>query len=177
MRLLVDTFVSGQAKTKGSLTFKGGGYVEENVRGSKQWRRLMADACRRDYERRYGEPALATKRCEPIMVVATFWLALPPRLPTWIMALIEAGRAVAAMWERAGDVDKLSRNLLDALGSTDAEDAHIYADDNQVVSLSVVKLTTGMGALQSFPPGVRVTVLELDNEDVARLAMNGQGPT
>lgn len=165
MRTLVDTFVSGNPKTKGSLTFKSGKYAEENVRGSKEWRRLMADACRRDLVARMGEGWAASASMRPISVRATFRIAPPNRLPGWAAALMAVGRPFAAIWGRAGDIDKLSRNLLDALGSTDKRDANVYADDNQVIQLVVHKIA----CLGGEPPGVRVTVNELDDEDMTAI--------
>lgn len=122
---LVTCFVPGQPKTKGSLTFKGGGYVEESVVGSTRWRELMVERIRSTYQ---GQPWRG-----PVEVHATFYLRPPVSYAHWAWAF----------WPRAGDVDKLTRNLLDALSVNEAEPkkgAGVYVDDNQVTKLIVEKL-------------------------------------
>jgi hypothetical protein len=78
-----------------------------------------------------------------------------------------------AIWYGAGDVDKLARNLLDALAN-DAKSAAFnggaYGNDNQVVRLIGDKFTAYDGA----PPGMWIKVSIDENqtwrEAVLRLA-------
>lgn len=141
MRLICEAFAPGTPKTKGSLDFRPDGTARENVAGSKRWRRLVADAVARSTVER-GVTA-------PVCVQAVFWLPVPPS---------QIGKLWAAVWSRAGDIDKLSRNVLDACGSTDLKDAHIYADDNQVVTIWATKLPT----TESIGPGALIRIWEVD---------------
>jgi hypothetical protein len=123
-QLLVDTFVAGRPKTKGSMRVRNRatGAMQESVEGSSTWRALMAGAIREDYQRRWsGWPAnLAGARLPtpgPVAVTATFHLPVDP------------------LQVRAGDLDKLLRNLLDALAA-DARNPRynggVIFNDNQV---------------------------------------------
>lgn len=143
--ILTQTWVPGHPKTKGSLTAKGG-YATDTP-ASKRWRALMAERVRQDIERRrHPEPNVwidetAWPYTGPVLVAAYFWLE-----PTTGKAIEHAQRTGAATWDKAGDVDKLARNLLDALGSPrhpkrlDAPlCAEVYKDDNQVINCNVWK--------------------------------------
>lgn len=123
-------WVPGHPKTKGSLTFVDQHFAQENVTGSVRWRMLVADAVRR--HRGGRPPSLA-----PVSVDLCAFLALPGAGPHPSSAPLHRG---------AGDVDKLARNVLDALGvsaSDPRKGAGAYADDNQVVALRVRKLYVG----------------------------------
>lgn len=123
--------VSGGTKT----------YVKENVAGSKQWRQLMAyrlrqawnggegDAIGRGYEPR--EPLAG-----PVRVSAMFYLPCA-----------RGERSLIA--QGSGDVDKLARNLLDALA-----DAGVIRNDAQVTGIICDKEQAHALA----PQGVKVTV-------------------
>jgi len=124
---LLVTFVPGAPKTKGSLTFKGNGYVRENVVGSTRWRMMVVDRARAAVPP--GMPAWSG----PVAVHATFFLPAPAKYAGWLEAI----------WPRAGDVDKLTRNVLDALSVNEGEPklgAGIYVDDNQVTQLVINKI-------------------------------------
>jgi Holliday junction resolvase RusA-like endonuclease len=140
--MLVETWVPGWPKTKGSLTFRGNGYVEENVAGSKEWRKMVAYAARQYYWVAVNAPP----HLGPVAVRCVFWLPRPRRLTTEQLA--EKG----ATYARAGDIDKLARNVLDAL-----QDAGVYADDNQVVRLVCDKILCG----PDEKPGLWLTVGEV----------------
>lgn len=122
---MMTAFVPGQPKTKGSMVARPNGSMREGVVGSKRWRMLMAARFRQEY--RGIEPMSG-----PVMVSCV-----------WLLA----GNPVAT---RAGDIDKLVRNLLDAL-----TDARVYLDDVQVVKL----VTEKFGPRPS--PGVWVSVAEV----------------
>ena len=140
MRLVASCFVPGRAKTKGSLDFqpgakcrccakceayKPGGRAVENVRGSKEWRQLVA------YEAGRAMAGAGGPIEGAVIVVAVFYLPV-------------ANVAAA----RVGDVDKLARNVLDAL-----QDAGVYGDDSQVVQLWAAKVS------RVDNPGVNLRIL------------------
>jgi len=103
-------WIPGAPKTKGSLEHRGHGQMKESVVGSKQWRMLMAERFR-----------AAHKGAAPLVggvgVEAYF-----------IMPTVDVTVA------RTGDLDKLLRNVLDAL-----QDAGVVTDDVQVGEIKAVK--------------------------------------
>lgn len=130
MPLLVMAWVPGAPKTKGSLAVRNGktGALRESVAGSTRWRQLMAKAF--VTARQQAEPWAG-----PAGVTAYFYLPRDDPATT-----------------RAGDIDKLTRNVLDAL-----EDARIWADDVQCVTLDVRKLGARLSPRDG--PGAFVTVV------------------
>ncbi len=86
--------------------------LRESVKDSKLWRQLMAQ--RFGSLRKFDAPYLG-----PVTVVITAYLPVADVIAP-----------------RAGDVDKLERNVLDAL-----TDAGIYGDDNQVVKGTCEKVS------------------------------------
>lgn len=144
MNLLIETFVPGIARTKGSLDVKNAGghgrpalLVDTEL--SIKWRRLIAYQARRAYGGR--EPSLLPIKVELVVALpADDWPAITRR--------------------GAGDVDKLARNALDAL-AVDLKKpdlaAGVYVDDSQVVDLHIVKLADLGGAV---PRGMKIKVWE-----------------
>ena len=133
---MTGLWIPGRPKTKGSLDFVpgrrcrccsrcaahlDGGFAKENVAGSGRWRKLMS------YALGGGEAFEAG----PVSVAGVF--ALPVE---------------DVIAPRAGDLDKLARNLLDAL-----QDAQVYRDDVQVSRLLLDKIPAGERG-----PGVAVRV-------------------
>lgn len=130
--LLLDVFVPGAPKTKGSMDFQPtgarctcsprcrgrlpGGRAVQNVAGSTEWAQLVAYAVRADIARR-GLVAEAGA----VTVALVFGLPVAD--------------VIAA---RSGDVDKLIRNVLDALKTGGA-----YVDDVQVVRVLADKVAVG----------------------------------
>lgn len=118
-------FIPGHARPKGSLKPQlvrdGAGRLTGDVRmveSSKdgpRWRRIVAQ-----HVRALGWPIIADG---PVAVAMTFWFP-PPRG--------EHGRY--AIGGEIGDLDKLVRNVLDALDAK-KEGAGAYADDRQVAYL------------------------------------------
>lgn len=173
--ILVDVWVPGAAKTKGSMVARPNGSMKESVIGSSAWRALMAQAVRDDIERRWAmnmQCVIGLPYAGAVCVVLTFHLPQPvdpgpaaaPILRTWHREAMRVLRATwQPVWERAGDVDKLARNVLDALGSTSKNtkmNGGAIRDDNLVCRLVVEKHVAdpGMGA----PPGVRIYVSTMD---------------
>ena len=124
MHLLLDVFVPGAPKTKGSLNFKGGGRVEQSVKGSTRWAQLIEYRVREAW----NAPSAPEERdpyIGPVRMALTYWLPVTDEA-----ALIKQG---------SGDIDKLERNVLDALTK-----AGVYADDAQVVACVHEKRVAGV---------------------------------
>lgn len=99
----------------------------------KAWRTAVAETAREAWADR---PPIDG----PCRVEVLFWMPRPASAPKW------------KVWaDRKPDVDKLARNVLDALA-----DAGVLRDDARVVDLWVVKLLT-----HTFT-GARITVAEVD---------------
>lgn len=124
--VVLQFFVPGRPKTKGSLTararrchccdacqgYEGQPQLRDTV-ASARWRKLMA------YQ------ATQAMRAQPH--------AWPMLGPVWLHVIFILPVDDPIM-TGAGDVDKLLRNLMDAL-----QDAQVYRDDVQVVKVDVVK--------------------------------------
>lgn len=119
--VLADVWVPGLPKTKGSLTRGRGGGMRESVIGSTTWRLLVAERVR-GWRKVQG---LTVPYDGPVIVLACFYLSADP---------------IAA---RAGDLDKLVRNVLDACAADatrEAANGGAYVNDNQVVSMRAEKI-------------------------------------
>jgi Holliday junction resolvase RusA-like endonuclease len=135
--ILTEVWVPGHPRTKGSLTAKGG-YVQDAAH-SKRWRAFMAEQVRQDIALRTTGAVLAgVHGVYPYAGPVAVWFV------AWIPKGSTPGPDEPPIWHGAGDVDKLARNLLDALAA-DAKNAAmnggVYANDNQVVRLSGEKFT------------------------------------
>lgn len=142
--LPLRVWVPGRARTKGSLRRQGRRMVEQ-VAGSKGWREQVAETVLRTCGATPG-PQGFTRWWEPVRgpVVAslTVWLPRPASL---------RAETVGPRWDWPisiydGDLDKLQRNIGDAL-----TDTGVIADDSLIVGWSAWKLwaptATGAGAL------------------------------
>jgi len=140
MNPLVQVFVPGFARTKGSLTYKGRGRMVDSDL-SIMWRRLVAYKA----GAAYGERA-------------------PSELPIYIEAVytLPGADMAAIIRQGAGDLDKLDRNILDAL-ATDPDkpdlSAGVYVNDAQVIALNVAKQPDRGGII---PRGVHLKVWEIE---------------
>lgn len=141
--IITEVWVPGNPRTKGSLTAKGG-YAKDTVQSSR-WRALMAEQVRRDLERRgmnaarFGEdPLVPYAGAVDVELVA--FLAVP--------STVNDSVVVPAIWHNAGDVDKIARNVLDAIAA-DAKSAIMnggaIVNDNQVIRLVAEKYAAGRG--------------------------------
>jgi Holliday junction resolvase RusA-like endonuclease len=139
---LLDFWVPGAPKTKGSLTPRAPrchccdacrGYVGQpqlrDSAGSKRWRQLVA----------YSAECAMRGVTQGWPLTGPVELDLTYCLPVDVAKLIEQG---------SGDLDKLERNIFDAL-----QDAGVYANDAQVVACTHRKWAEGAGG-----PGVRIRV-------------------
>lgn len=121
--LLLDVFVPGAPKTKGSVNAKGHGRVEQSVKGSTQWGQLIEYRARQEWNSAPGwQKGLRPPHVGPVRVQLVYFL------PVTRARLIRQG---------SGDIDKLERNVLDALTK-----AGVYSDDAQVVGCTHEKVAT-----------------------------------
>lgn len=121
---MLDVWVPGVAKTKGSVESIGGGRVRQSVSGSTTWANLVMRTVK---ERVAQGRAMVVPRRQPVSVRLVF--RLPP-----------SGSADPVR-ERIGDVDKLERNILDALTAKPRLGyLGVYVDDVQVVKLASVRV-------------------------------------
>lgn len=110
-----------------------------NSPASSHWRALMAGAVRDDYARRWG-PSFGPYD-GPVAV--SCWAHLP----------------VDPLAYGAGDLDKLLRNVLDALGTTSKNPRYnggVIVDDNQVTRIDATK----WGPAPQPGVHIRVTALQ-----------------
>lgn len=135
MTLLVATFVAGLPRTKGSLAKRPNGTLYDSVVDSGRWRALMAGALRDAYRAQWAR----TYCTGPIgMCSHPDWFACGRPVPHDGPVEVSAAFAlpVDPLTFGAGDLDKLLRNLLDALGTRSKNPRYnggIIVDDNQVV--------------------------------------------
>lgn len=146
--ILTEVWVPGHPRTKGSLSAKGS-YVSDTP-ASKRWRALMAETVRQDVTLRGAHPDVYPY-AGPVAVWCVAWLQRPG----------SAVSAEPAIWHNAGDVDKLARNVLDAIAA-DAKSSimngGVIMNDNQVIRLSIEKFAAHQ---PDRSPGMYLCVLAL----------------
>lgn len=108
--VLAAVWVAGIPRTKGSLDRR-----MQDTPQSKAWRHLVAAEVARDSCARSGDGRTLRHTVGPVAV-----------------------RCVFVRGDGVGDLDKLARNVLDAL-----QDSRVIADDVQVVKLSCERVTAG----------------------------------
>lgn len=130
-QLLVAFSVAGKARPKGSLrplpvrkaNGKLGVYMKEESTDGPLWRRHVAKAAAEAIGAAGPNGVTGFPTALPVEVRIRFGFARPSRTV-----------APAPITRYFGDVDKLVRNVLDAL-----TDAGVYADDSQVTELRASK--------------------------------------
>lgn len=149
--ILCSVWVPGSPKTKGSLTVVNSGgkgrkaHVEDTPE-SKRWRMFMVERIR---SWRWQQPGAALWYGQPypgpVDITATFYQAIKPE---------DMVRKVAG----SGDLDKLVRNLFDAISVNDDPKlgAGVILDDMQVICLSANKLPAAWS--NTGDPGLWVQV-------------------
>ena len=154
--IIVETFVAGAPKTKGSMEVRNRatGAMKESVIGSSNWRALMAAAVKDDIERRHRTSRersggiLGLPYAGAVAVTVTAYLPEPHDPDSWW---------VWPVWNQAGDLDKLVRNVLDALGTKSKNskmNGGAIVDDNLVCRIVAEKHTGG----GTRPQGVLIRV-------------------
>jgi Holliday junction resolvase RusA-like endonuclease len=129
--IITEVWVPGNPRTKGSLL------NNQDTPQSKRWRALMAEQVRRDIARRRGTTLLDTWELPyagAVDVELVAFLAVPAAATRAEFLGGAPTTNAPAIWHNAGDVDKLARNVLDALTKAGA-----YGDDVQVTQLLVEK--------------------------------------
>lgn len=160
--IIVDVFVPGAAKTKGSMEVRNRatGTMKESVEGSSRWRALMAQAVRDDIAWRNPDPPRPEARCMPWPgpVAVTVVAYLTPPGSWWQDALRDLMQFRWPTWNRAGDLDKIVRNVLDAIAANARNrtmNGGAIVDDNLVCRIVAEKHTAGVDGAQA---GVRIVV-------------------
>lgn len=148
--VLCEVFVPGRPRPKGSMKCTGGNgrahHMEEDNPDSKPWRAQMARLLVLDRDRRTMPLALAPYYAEVDVSIVAFF---PEGGPT------------------PGDVDKLARNVLDALQDSVAGSPAVLADDAQVVGLFSERTWVDDEEIQ----GVWIRVATVDGGELSRRKM------
>lgn len=132
------------------MTHIGGGRMAQSVDGSTHWAGVIRRAVKAKIER--GQAGFA-ERAVPVAVYCAFWI-----------------RGDGIVRERAGDVDKLARNVLDALTRDEKRNyPGVYVDDVQVIHVEALRLTSQPDA--GYPgSGAHIAVAVLDPQASVALA-------
>lgn len=149
--ILAEVWVPGRPRPKGSLRCRGGAShsMEEDNPASKPWRIKMAGALRADRDRRTHERSLG--------------LTWHGAVDVSIFAFFEPDGVGASSLgaplrtHDGGDIDKLSRNVLDSLQDGNDASPAVLADDSLVVGLYTEKIFTNLTGEQGI--WIRVTTV------------------
>lgn len=164
MSALISLAVPGRPRTKGSLhgictrNRSHTIHYSEQVADSAAWRKRVA---RRLREAQLTEHGTLLVHTGPVEVRLVFFFAR------------SAGPAGETLWPTSivmGDLDKLTRNVLDALSAPTKREqfegcSALIKDDSQVVSLTAGKFWVH----GDHEPGVQILVLPLEDEDPAEV--------
>lgn len=136
MALVLDLWVPGRPRSKGSMKCLGGKShnMVEQVSESKPWRQKMQRAIVREISVRMSRPGHDAAAWRPIEAPLSVRLVFVYERPKTGMGTSLPYPTLAAGANAAGDIDKLSRNVLDAL-----QGAGLIKDDAQVVELRARK--------------------------------------
>lgn len=146
MTALLDIFVPGTPRPKGSMRHVGHGRLVEQLAGSPDWRRAVVDAAFKAVRCFCGgEECAELLPGYPVtdaVEVEIRLLFTKPKSAPKTRPILPTSRAT-------GDSDKHARNIFDAL-----QDAGVVKDDSQVVDHHVSKRYCGPGET----PGARIVV-------------------
>lgn len=156
--ILAEVWVPGRPRPKGSLRCRGGAShsMEEDNPESKPWRIKMAGALRADRDRRTHERSLG--------------LTWHGAVDVSVFAFFEpAGVAASSLGAPlrpadGGDVDKIVRNVLDALQDGNDASPKVLADDSLVIGLYAEEIFTNITGEQ----GIWVRVTCVDDAELIR---------
>jgi Holliday junction resolvase RusA-like endonuclease len=142
--------VYGDPKPKGSMRHVGKGRMVEQVAGGKPWREAVKWAAldareewRVGWLNDHWRPLDGPLCCE-----ITYTVRKPASAPKT--------RVTWPITRSSGDVDKVARNVLDAL-----VDAGVMRDDSQVVELTVRKVYADEGIDALHTPGAVIRIWRL----------------
>lgn len=145
MSVVVMFTVNGLPKTKGSMRYIGSGRMVEGNRGSKDWRTMVAESAFAEIGGVDGKvPDGFPVTNVPLHIDAIFRFPRP-----------KSKKRGSPITRATGDIDKLLRNILDAL-----QDAGIVGDDAQFTSCTASKQYV---ADQSIP-GAKIIVTRVSEE-------------
>lgn len=152
--VLCSTWVPGVPRTKGSLD-----QFHQDSPASKAWRSVVASEVRR-YMGAVPRGRAAeywTEEGAPLTLLPTLASVMPFAGPVAVRCVfvVPPGSDAPSGRLGVGDVDKLARNVLDAISI----DARLIADDVQVVRLVCDRVVGEM-------PGLALTVAALDAADL-----------
>lgn len=169
---VLDIWVPGLPKTKGSVNAYGPGQVEPSSKGMKTWANLVASRAMRGIGYRPGHPPHVQAPDAAFTLVAYF---LPAPGAVGYLDPATGGLSGA----RVGDLDKLERCVNDAL-----TEARVWDDDVQVVRALPEKHYAG----PDIGTGAHIRVFQLTPDEVgacrataienarrARMVSYGQG--
>lgn len=132
--LPLTVWVGGRARTKGSMRHQGAGRMVEQVKGSSAWRAQVVETVVRTLGGSFGPSGPSgwwEAACGPVAASLTVYLPRPA-------SLRQASAGLRWDWPISiydGDLDKLERNVGDAL-----TDTGVIKDDSQIVHWSAWKL-------------------------------------
>lgn len=152
---ILDVFVAGTPKPKGSLRHVGKGRMVEQLAGSPTWRGTVREvahgAARCCADPTCGHLKAGYPNTGGVEVRAVLFFAKPKSAPKT--------RDILPVTRSTGDIDKHARNLLDAL-----VDAGVLRDDSQVIDLTVSKRYCRDGET----PGARIVITSADEAATTR---------
>ena len=127
MSALLNVYVVGTPRPKGSMRHIGKGRMVEQLEGSPDWRIAVTSAAH-DAIRETGEGDVAAgyPHLGPVAVQIRLFFTKPASAPKT--------REILPSTRSTGDSDKHARNIFDAL-----QDAGVFKDDAQVVDHHVSK--------------------------------------
>jgi Holliday junction resolvase RusA-like endonuclease len=165
--ILCETFIPGQPKPKGSLAIRPNGTATDS-KASKDWRAIMTAGISMDRAQR----GLNVPELGPVAVRASFYVN---GLKNADQAAMASG-ALAPIHAGVGDIDKLTRNLLDAMHDTrepskrpaaetrsPLRNNFVFHDDVQVVRLVIDRVFV----VGNQRPGVFVQCWKLTPEMIS----------
>jgi hypothetical protein len=153
-------FGPGAAKTKGSMVARPNGSMKESVVGSSRWRALMAQAVRDDIAARWAGSLTHAQASGVLPYPGAVSVTVEAYLtPPTVRGIEGCVRRDMPIWNQAGDLDKIVRNVLDALGSTSKNpkmNGGAIVDDNLACRIIASKHVAE--PFNGEPAGVRIIV-------------------
>lgn len=156
--ILAEVFVPGRPRPKGSLRCRGGKShaMEEDNPESKPWRIKMAGALRADRDRRTLDRSLGLTWYGAVDVSVFAFFE-----PDGVGA---SSLGAPLRTHDGGDVDKLVRNVLDALQDGNERSPAVLGDDSLVIGLYAEKIFTNIIGEQ----GIWIKVWTVDDAELIR---------